>query len=74
MPRSASGLRETEEDALIRALLEAEVRSPTAGEAECRCYYQANPGKFRSPDLCEPQQILFRAARGDTAAFALALD
>lgn len=74
VPRSDAGLRETEEEALVRTLLEAEIRTPTAGEAECRRYYQANPRKFCSPDLYEPQHILFRAARGDTAAFALALE
>lgn len=72
-PHSEDGLRETEEEGLIRALLEAEVHTPTAGEAECRRYYDANPGKFRSPDLFEPQHILFKAARDNAAAYAAAL-
>ena len=74
VPRSEAGLRETEEEALIRALLETEIRTPAAGEAERRRYYQANQSKFRSPDLYEPRHILFKASRDDTAAFALALE
>lgn len=73
-PRSEAGLCEAEEEALIRTLLETEVRTPTASEAECRRYYEANRGKFRSPELFEPQHILFKAARDDTAAFALAME
>lgn len=73
-PHSEAGLCETEEEALIRTLLESEVRTPTAGEAECRRYYQANRDKFRSPELLEPRHILFRAARDDTTAFALAME
>ncbi len=72
-PRSKDGLRETDEEALIRMLLEAEVRTPSAGEAECRRYYQANLARFRSPDLYEPLHILFKASRDDEAAYAQAL-
>jgi len=73
-PRSEAGLRETEEEALIRALLETEVHTPTAGEAECRRYYDANPQKFRTPELFEPQHILFKASRDDAAGYAAALE
>ncbi|HET8995321.1 MAG TPA: peptidylprolyl isomerase [Acetobacteraceae bacterium] len=72
-PRSEDGLRETEEEGLIRALLESEVHTPTAGEAECRRYYDANQTKFRNPTLFEPQHILFKAPREDAAAYAAAL-
>lgn len=71
-PQSVDGLRETEEEALIRALLEAEVRTPQADEAACRRYYDANPARFRSPELFEPLHILFQAARDDEAAYATA--
>lgn len=74
VPRSESGLRETEEEALIRTLLETEVHTPTAGETECRRYYDANRQKFRSRELFEPQHILFKAPRDDTAAYAVALE
>lgn len=71
-PRSVDGQRETEEEALIRVLLETEVRTPTADDAACLRYYQANPARFRVPDLYEPAHILFRAARDDAAAYAAA--
>jgi peptidyl-prolyl cis-trans isomerase C len=73
-PRSDAGLRETEEEALIRVLLETEVRTPTADEATCRRYYQSNLARFRSPDLYEPQHILFKADRDDQAAYAVATE
>lgn len=72
-PRSEGGLRETEEEALIRMLLEAEVTTPSAEEADCRRYYQSNLARFRSPDLYEPLHILFKAAREDAAAYAQAV-
>jgi peptidyl-prolyl cis-trans isomerase C len=72
-PRSENGLRETDEEALIRMLLEAEVKTPTAEEADCRRYYKANLSRFRSPDLYEPLHILFKAAADDQAAYARAV-
>lgn len=72
-PQTVDGLRETEEEARIRALLEKEVRTPVAEEADCRRYYAANLQRFRSPDLFEPAHILFQAVRDDQAAHATAL-
>jgi len=72
-PRSENGLRETDEEALIRMLLEAEVKTPSAEEADCRRYYQSNRARFRSADLYEPVHILFKAAREDRAAYAQAV-
>ena len=72
-PRSDAGLRETSEEALIRTLLETEVITPSANEADCRRYYQSNLARFRSPDLYEPLHILFKAAREDEAAYAQAV-
>ena len=73
-PRSENGLRETDEEALIRMLLEAEVRTPTADEPDCRRYYNANLARFRSPDLYEPLHILFKAPQDDQAAYAVAVE
>ncbi len=72
-PLSEGGVRETEEEALIRTLLETEVQTPKADEASCRRYYQANLIRFRSQDLFEPLHILFKAARDDEPAFARAI-
>jgi peptidyl-prolyl cis-trans isomerase C len=73
-PRSENGLRETDEDASIRMLLEAEVETPTAEEADCRRYYNANLARFRGPDLYEPLHILFKAAQADAVAYAAAVE
>src|SRR5262245_1463153 len=35
----------------IAALIEREVKTPSADEAACRRYYHANTARFRSPDL-----------------------
>lgn len=67
------GRRETEEEALVRQLVEQEVRTPGADEAACRRYYEANRRLFRSPDLCEARHILLPAAPDDAGARAAAL-
>ena len=72
-PRSENGARETDEEALISALLAAEVTTPKADDASCRRYYHANLKRFRSPDLFEPLHILFKASRDDATAFAWAV-
>ncbi|MDR3522618.1 MAG: peptidylprolyl isomerase [Acetobacteraceae bacterium] len=73
MPHTTDGVRETEEEALIRVLLKTEIHTPRADEASCRRYYTANQSRFRSPDLFEPLHILFKAAQSDEAAYAQAL-
>ena len=73
LPRVQDGARETDEEALIRLLLESEVRTPRADEAVCRRYYDSHPARFRSPDLFEPAHILFKARREDAAAYGKAL-
>ena len=72
-PREEDGARETEAEALIRAVLETEVITPKADDAACRRYYESNLARFRSPDLFEPAHILFQAARDDAAGYANAL-
>lgn len=62
------GRRETDEDALVRALLESQVSAPMADEAACRRYYQQNQPKFRSETLFEARHILFAAPEHDLAA------
>lgn len=52
------GRRETADEARLRALVEREVAVPSAGEAECRRFYEQNRRRFRSPDLCEAAHIL----------------
>ena len=52
------------EERVIAALLDQEITLPTADEESLRRYYDANRGRFRSPDLFEASHILF-AARPD---------
>lgn len=61
----AAGRRETDEEALVRALIEREVTTPQADEANCRRYYQNNRKRFRSPDIVEASHILLPAAPED---------
>lgn len=74
-----AGRRETEDEAVIRLLLEREINPEAASEAECRRYYDGNPGRFRTPDLFDAAHILIepegdKAAQWDAAeAFARAL-
>jgi peptidyl-prolyl cis-trans isomerase C len=64
--------RETEEEALIRGLIEREVSVPEADEDTCRRYYERNRNRFRSRDLYEASHILIAARRGEHGAFAAA--
>ena len=62
------GRRETDSEARTRRLVELEVRTPSAGEAECRRYYEQNLHRFRSPDLYEVSHILIAKSSGETEA------
>ena len=53
-----SGRQETPDDALVRAVLEQQVRPSRAGEEECRRFYEAHQDRFRTPDLFEAAHIL----------------
>ncbi|HMO08945.1 MAG TPA: peptidylprolyl isomerase, partial [Paracoccaceae bacterium] len=64
----APGQWETDDDALIRQLLEALVTPEPADEAALRAIYDADPGRFRAPPLWEAAHILIPAAPGDARA------
>jgi peptidyl-prolyl cis-trans isomerase C len=68
----AEGRRETDEEALIRALVEQEVTVPEPDEETCWRYYERNRSRFRSPDIYEAAHILFAASSADRAAYAQA--
>lgn len=68
----ADGRRETDEEAMIRALVAREVRTPQPDEAACRRYYEQNRRRFRSPDIFEVAHILFAADKRDATAYAAA--
>lgn len=60
------GKWETEEEALIRQLLDGAIPAMQIGEAELRAIYDGAPGRFRGPSLFEAVHILFPAAPGDS--------
>lgn len=57
-----------DDDATVDALIAREVTLPTPDDATCRRYFDANRGKFRSPDLLEARHILIAAAPDDPVA------
>lgn len=59
------GKRETEEEALVRALIETRVVPEPADEAACREVYDRDPARFASPRLYEAAHILFPAKPDD---------
>lgn len=65
----SEGRRETDDEALIRMLVEREVVVPEPDIDACRRYYDSNRRRFRSPDIYEAAHILIAAKAGDTAAY-----
>lgn len=68
----AEGRRETDEEAMIRGLIEREVSVPEPDDATCRRYYEQNRARFRSADIFEASHILFAAVAKDREAYAQA--
>jgi peptidyl-prolyl cis-trans isomerase C len=64
----AEGRRETDDEALINALVAQEVKVPGAGVEECQRYYARNRARFRSPDIFEASHILLAAGPKDIIA------
>ena len=70
----APGLWETEEEAIIREILDTsvEVKAPTP--KAIRSAYDANPERHRAPSLYEAAHILFAARPDDVVARKIAKD
>ena len=68
----AEGRRETDEEAMMRALIECEVTVPEPDDEICRRYYENNRARLRSPDIYEASHILFAAVAADAPAYAQA--
>jgi peptidyl-prolyl cis-trans isomerase C len=64
------GRRETDEEALVRGLIDSQVATPEPDDAACRRYYDNNRARFRSLDLFECSHILIAARRDQAEAFA----
>ena len=69
----APGKRELDDEARIRALMEARIPVTEPDEGQCRAFYDAAPSRFRSPDLYEASHILFLAHPHDAQAYAEAV-
>ena len=66
------GREETPEEALVRAVLDAEIEVERPGEAECRRVYDSTPERFRTPVLTQASHILFAPKGEDQAAWETA--
>ena len=67
-----AGRRETDEEALMRGVIDREVNLPEPDDATCRRYFENNKARFRSPDIYEASHILFAALPSDHEANARA--
>jgi peptidyl-prolyl cis-trans isomerase C len=70
----APGLWETEEEAIIRQLLDEAVEVETPTPQAVRAAYEANPERHRAPSLYEAAHILFAARPDDVVARKVAKD
>ncbi len=66
------GRRESDEEALIRGVVEHEVTVPEPDDASCRRYYAQNRARFRALDIYEASHILFAADPSDREVYARA--
>jgi len=71
-PLSEDGRRETDEEAIMRGLIDREVVVPLADDETCRRYYARHQVRFSSPDIYEAGHILFAALPADKDAYAAA--
>lgn len=68
----SDGRRETDDEAIMRGLIDHEVTVPEPDDEICRRYYERHQARFRSPDIFEPSHILFAALPSDAALYAQA--
>ena len=67
-----AGRRETDDEALMRGVVEREVTVPEPDDETCRRYYERNQARFRSPEIYEAAHILFAALPSDSDDYARA--
>jgi peptidyl-prolyl cis-trans isomerase C len=63
-----NGRQETDDEALIRGVVDTQISSPTPNDADCRRYYEKNMQRFRSADLFHVSHILLAAPRDDATS------
>jgi peptidyl-prolyl cis-trans isomerase C len=66
---NADGARETDEEALVRQVIEQEVTVPQPTEADCQRYYEQNRARFRTPSIAEASHILLSASKSNVETF-----
>jgi peptidyl-prolyl cis-trans isomerase C len=66
------GRAETDEEALVRTLLEEAVMPESPADDECRRLYEARRDRFRTPDLFEAAHVLIEPDGKDAADWDLA--
>ncbi|MDO8878617.1 MAG: peptidylprolyl isomerase [Pseudolabrys sp.] len=71
-PLTEDGRRETDEEAIMRGLIDREIVVPQADDETCRRYYERRTSQFRSPDIYEAAHILFAALPNDKEAYTKA--
>ena len=64
-----AGRRETDDESLIRQVIDVSVTVPEADDDTCRRYYDNNREKFRAPETFEPSHILYPAAQDDPVTY-----
>ncbi|WP_417595826.1 peptidylprolyl isomerase [Parasphingorhabdus sp.] len=69
----AKGHKLAPDDARIEALLEQEVKTPSADEATAQRFYRQHQHRFSSPTIVEAEHILFAASPDDEFAYSLAI-
>lgn len=62
------GRRETDDEAMIRMVVEQSCPAPAVDDEACKAYYDANMVRFRSAPLVEARHILIAAAPKDQEA------
>lgn len=67
-----AGREETDEEALIRAVLDAEIDIDPPSLAECRRVYDAQRARFTSPSLVEASHILIEPRQDDAEGWRAA--
>ncbi len=72
--RDAQGREETDEEALVRQVLELEVASVEPSDVECRRVYEGAASQFAAPELYEASHILFAPEQEGEAAWGAAYE
>ncbi len=70
--RDEAGREETDEEALIRGVLDVEIDIDPPSDAECRRVYESQRARFKTPTLIEASHILVEPKTDDAAGWQVA--